>query len=318
VFRPSRLLLALLLALSASLLLPTSASAAPPEPLRPVTDCLAGLLQQDLAACAPAIPTPPPGAPDGQGTPAPQGTAAPGTAAASTSAGGLPPLPGALGELPRVLSGGAAGGSGDDQPAPAAGGTGGETPVSGLPTSPEEVVDQIGSGCEMLAGLLGLGGGCDTLTGLLDCGTHPTGPGCAQLPELTCETLAEYLPIPCDALPELPTCLPLGEVVHLLEGLGLDRVFDQLPEQLRDLLDALVCSVAPPTTTPSPEPTTDPIVQPEPQEQPQPAVVPVAGGGTGGGAQLAYTGVEPRPYLAAGVGALGLGVLLQLLGRRRA
>jgi hypothetical protein len=171
----------------------------------------------------------------------------------------------------------------------------------------------------MLAGLLGLGG-CDALTGLLDCATHPTGPGCAQLPELTCETLAEYLPIPCDALPELPelpTCLPLGEVVHLLEGLGLDRVFDLLPQQLRDLLDALVCPVAPPTTTPSPGPTTDPIVQPEPQEQPQPVVVPVAGGGgTGGGARLAYTGVEPRPYLAAGVGALGLGVLLQLMGRR--
>jgi hypothetical protein len=166
---------------------------------------------------------------------------------------------------------------------------------------------------------------CDQLRN----GLGALGPQLAEQIDTLCEA-AEADPTEAvqDLLEQLPAALPTGpgegcqSLPDLIDQGGEARGVDPAP--LRGLVEQL-CALVPgqpaPALTPDPTPTPQQPVQPvaHPQEQhPQPAVVPVSGGGGTGGGQLAYTGVEPRPYLAAGVGALGLGFLLQHLGRRRA
>jgi hypothetical protein len=308
----SRLLLALLTALGALLLLPTAASATPSDsPAGALQDCLADVLALHPEACA---------EPSGAAVPAPS------LATPTLPSPTLPSL-GAPGADADTADDSEAAPSSDGSPAPGASPqrSEGDASAAAVP-GPDAVADPVGDGCEMLAGVLGLGGGCDALAGLLDCVTDPTGPACAELPDLTCETVLDLLPdVPfdCSQLPEfeLPEgfCLPLGEVVGLLQGLGLDAVFDQLPQQLQDLLDGLVCPPVenlPPAPQPGHPAPAQPVVQPDQHQQPV-VVVPASTGG-GGGGQLAYTGLDPKPYLFGGVAALGLGAGLQRLGRRRA
>ncbi|MGY1771802.1 hypothetical protein [Blastococcus sp. SYSU D00813] len=249
---------------------------------------------------------------------APSGSTEPGTTPAQPPTGSQPALPGPLAELSGAIPGagaipGTGGGTGTDGGTGTGGGTGADQPPAGPAAAPED----DGPAPNPVAGL------CDQLRDGLGALNPQLATGFDQLceaaeadPTAAIQDLLEQL------LAALPTSLEEGcdSLIGLIEQGGAALGVDAAPlVGLVEQLCALIPGPAPEQPRPEqpqhPQPA-HPVVHP--QQQPQPAVVPVAGGGpTGGGGQLAYTGVDPEPYLFGGVAALGLGAGLQVLGRRR-
>ncbi|MGY1741230.1 MULTISPECIES: hypothetical protein [unclassified Blastococcus] len=293
--RKTRLLLAPAAALALLAVSPGTASAEPatPDPLGALRD-----LSDTLTGGFPELPTPPAPAPSGTTGGTEPGTALP---EALQEAGEALPgaIPGAGGD-PAPGSGSGAGASGEQTPAETAGDPGADEPA------PNPV-----------AGLCGqLRDGLGALDPQLAAGIDQLCEAAEADPTAAIQDLLEQL------LAALPTSLEEGcdSLIGLIEQGGAALGVDPAPlVGLVEQLCALIPGPAPEQPRPEqpqhPQPA-HPVVHPE--QQPQPAVVPVSSGGpTGGGGQLAYTGLDPKPYLFGGVAALGLGAGLQLLGRRR-
>ncbi len=301
--RTSRLLLAPAAALALLAFSPGTASAAPglPDPLGALQDAaedLPGALTGTL---------PVPGA---QQTPAQGGGTGPAAAvpealedAAGSVTDALPvPLPGAPGAGDET--GGTGAGTGGAEEAPVGGGAPAEGPGGTTP-------DPLAEGCDqVVGGLAGLSPELAELIGsLCEAAEEDPAEALEGLVQRILDQLLDGLEQGCDAL--------LGLIDQGAATLGADAA------PLRGLVEQL-CALIPgeePAPAPGAQPTHPAPVHPvaQPQQHPQPAVVPVAhSGGTGGGGQLAYTGVDPKPYLFGGVAALGLGAGLLRLGRRAA
>ncbi len=311
--RTSRLLLAPAAALVLLAFSPGAASAAPlPDPLGPLRDA------------AESLPDALTGALPGAGT-APQ-TPAQGGGGADPAAAVPDALEDAAGTLtgarPGGLPGGLPGGPPGGPPGNAAGGDGAGWTGSGDPAPGSG--DPAGAALEDEPAPHPIAGLCDQVRdGLL--GISPQlAAGFDQLCEAAEADPTEALQ---DLLEQLLAALPTGlgegcrSLLDLIDQGGAALGVDPAP--LRGLVEQL-CALIPgeqPDPVPAPvaqpqHPTLHPVAQP--QQHPQHAVVPVASSGGTGSGQLAYTGVDPKPYLAGGVVALGLGAGLVRLGRRRA
>jgi hypothetical protein len=256
------------------------------------------------------------------------GAGTPQQAIPAPAAGGTGPaaaLPGALGGAADSLPGGLSGALPGGVPGlPGSGGQGGGTPgATGGGSTSAGTGDAPGGAAADEPAANPLAALCDQLR----TGFGALSPRLAEGVDMLCEA-AEADPTAAirDLLEGLLAQLPtdpaagcsalLGLIDQGAGALGVDAA------PLRDLVVQL-CALVPgePAPAPAAQPQqpaapVHPVVQP--QQQAQPAVVPAASSGGTGGGRLAYTGVEPRPYLAAGVVALGLGAGLQRLGRRRA
>lgn len=312
----SRLPLAVVTAVGAVLLVPTAASADEPDlPAGPLSECVADLTAADLGGCLPPAPQEESTPPAGGGTTETQRTA---------NTLGVPL------------------GSGQDTE---------QTPVEqqDVPALQEaDAPDPAALCADLREGLANLPIGIGPLAGLVDqlCAAAEADP-LAGLQELL-EGLLAQLPSLTDP------AAGCGALIDAIEQGGAALGVDPTP--LTGLIEQL-CSFIPgeapavPTETPKPQPQPQPAAQPavqyancddarakgaapvyagQPGYRPaldsdndgigcevDTAAAPVAYTTPTGTGRLAYTGAEPKPYLAAGAAALGLGGLLQFAGRRR-